>query len=303
MKPIDIVIPYVNPWDPEWLKSTTQYGMCIPYNRVRDLGTLRYFFRGVDKNMPWIHTVHLVLQSESQIPPWLNVNHPKLKIVYHKDYIPKKYLPTFNSSVIELFFHKIKGLTKNFLIANDDMVAIRPLVPEDFFRNSKIVVGPVERTEYWSYNGNNIFLKSVERCSELAGLYTRKHNRPFYLSYHLFYPHLKPVIKSCWKRYKREMLKAISNSRIRRSHNVCQTLFYFLYMELGLYECDYNYKSGMCSVTDTDTPENLLRGLLAGGSKMCCMQDEFKRTDDATARRTVLLPLHYFLPEKSSFEI
>jgi hypothetical protein len=74
-------------------------------------------------------------------------------------------------------------------------------------------------------------------------------------------------------------------------------------MELGLYECDYNYKSGMCSVTDTDTPENLLRGLLDGGSKMCCMQDDFARTDDATARRTVLIPLHYFLPEKSSFEI
>ena len=303
MKPIDIIVPYVNPWDPEWLKTTAKYGISVVYNRVRDLGTLRYFFRGVETNMPWIHNVYLVLQSESQIPSWLNVNHPKLKIVYHRDYIPKKFLPTCNSSVIEMFFYKIKGLTQNFIIANDDMVAIRPLEPTDFFRDGKVVVGPVERTEFWRSDTNGIFMKSIERCSELAGLFTKKHNRPYYRSYHLFYPHIKSMHKACWTRYKRELLKALSHSRVRQKTNVCQTLFYFIYMELGLYECDHNYKSGLIRADDGSNPEKMLEYLCDSQSKMCCMQDEFRLTNDALAQQILQFPLHHFLPDKSLFEI
>jgi hypothetical protein len=303
MKPIDIVVPYVNPWDPEWLKTTAKYGISVAYNRVRDLGTLRYFFRGVEKNMPWIHNVYLVLQSESQIPSWLNVNHPKLKIVYHRDFIPKKFLPTCNSSVIEMFFYKIKGLTKHFIIANDDMAAIRPLEPTDFFRDDKVVVGPVVRQEYWRPDTVGIFAKTLERCSELAGVFTHRHNRPFYRDYHLFYPHLKRIHKTCWARYKRELLKALSHSRVRKATNVCQTLFYFIYMELGLYECDHNYKRGFIRAEDGSNPEKMLEHLCDSQSKMCCMQDEFRLTNDVIAQQIVQAPLHHFLPEKSSFEL
>lgn len=303
MKPIDIIVPYVNPWDPEWLKTTATYGISVAYNRVRDLGTLRYFFRGVETNMPWIHNVYLVLQSESQIPSWLNANHPKLKIVYHRDYIPKKFLPTCNSSVIEMFFYKIKGLTKHFIIANDDMVAIRPLEPTDFFRDGKVVVGPVERTEFWRSDTDGIFMKSIERCSELAGSFTKKHNRPYYRSYHLFYPHIKSMHKACWTRYKRELLKALSHSRVRKKTNVCQTLFYFIYMELGLYECDHNYKSGLIRAEDGSDPEKMLEYLCDSQSKICCMQDEFRLTNDALAQQILQFPLHHFLPDKSLFEI
>lgn len=303
MKPIDIVVPYVNPWDPEWLKTTAKYGISVEYSRVRDLGTLRYFFRGVEKNMPWIHNVYLVLQSESQIPSWLNVNHPKLKIVYHRDYIPKKFLPTCNSSVIEMFFYKIKGLTKHFIIANDDTIAIRPLEPTNFFRDNKVVGGHVERIDFRLAKLNTGFKKMLARCSEIAGMFTKKHNRPLYPSYHLLAPHLKNIHQACWKRYKRELVKALSHSSVRRPTNVCQSLFYFLYLELGLYVVDPNYRKGCIKVDDGSNPEDMLKYLLDEQSNMCCVQDEFRCTNDANACRIVQVPLRHFLPEPSLFEL
>ncbi|WP_407192009.1 hypothetical protein [Citrobacter freundii] len=32
-----------------------------------------------------------------QIPSWIDTKNKKLNIVFHKDFIPEEYLPTFNS--------------------------------------------------------------------------------------------------------------------------------------------------------------------------------------------------------------
>ncbi|MBO7078188.1 MAG: hypothetical protein J6W64_00065 [Bacilli bacterium] len=36
------------------------------------------------------------------MPKWLNRDHPKLRIVYHKDFIPNDLLPMFNGPAIEM---------------------------------------------------------------------------------------------------------------------------------------------------------------------------------------------------------
>ena len=81
---IDIVIPYVDSTDPEW---QTRYCQAAGNNnaqdncRFRNWKNLQYLFRGIEKNMPWIHRVFLVVQSESQVPGWLNRQDDKLQIV------------------------------------------------------------------------------------------------------------------------------------------------------------------------------------------------------------------------------
>ena len=79
---------------------------------------LQYWFRGVGKFAPWVNRIHFI--TYGHLPPWLNVDHPKINIVRHTDYIPKKYLPTFNSHVIELNIHRIEGLANCFVYFNDD---------------------------------------------------------------------------------------------------------------------------------------------------------------------------------------
>src|SRR5699024_7876638 len=57
----------------------------------------------------------------------------KLTIIDHQEIIPKEYLPTFNSQVLELNLHRIPNLSDQFIYFNDDVFLINDTVPEDFF--------------------------------------------------------------------------------------------------------------------------------------------------------------------------
>ncbi|MCR4677553.1 MAG: Stealth CR1 domain-containing protein [Lachnospiraceae bacterium] len=135
---IDIVVPWVNGADPMWLSEKRKYdGSTEDFDtsdsRYRDWNLLPFFFRGIEKNMPWVNKVFFV--TWGHVPEWLNTEAEKLVIVNHKDYIPAEYLPTFNSNTIELNIHRIKGLSDHFIYFNDDMFPIDTLKPEWFFKD------------------------------------------------------------------------------------------------------------------------------------------------------------------------
>ena len=69
-----------------------------------------------------VRRIHFV--TWGHLPSWLNKEHPKLNIVNHKDFIPEKYLPTFNSHAL-WNMHRIPGLAENFVYFNDDMFLIK----------------------------------------------------------------------------------------------------------------------------------------------------------------------------------
>lgn len=104
MEKIDFVIIWVDDRDPEWQKSYEEYSRKefgdVRSIRFRDWGTLKYWFRGVEQFAPWVNKVFFI--TCGHYPKWLNLDHPKLKFVKHSDYIPQKYLPTFNANTIEV---------------------------------------------------------------------------------------------------------------------------------------------------------------------------------------------------------
>ena len=139
---IDFVIAWVDGSDPNWQKEKQKHLAEFLKDesvvdqgdyRYRDWDLLQYWFRSVEKYAPWVRKVHFV--TCGQIPIWLNVNHPKLHIVNHEDYIPQEYLPTFNSHTIELNMHRIDGLSEQFVYFNDDMYITQRVAPTDFFMN------------------------------------------------------------------------------------------------------------------------------------------------------------------------
>lgn len=71
------------------------------------------------------------------MPEWLDTYSSKVKIIDHREIIDDKYLPVFNSSVIEMNIDKIPGLSEKFVYFNDDMLLNRPLSPEDFFQGDQ----------------------------------------------------------------------------------------------------------------------------------------------------------------------
>lgn len=164
---IDIVLTWVDGNDKKWISQRNQYlvkeGQKINNSldvRYRDWDNLQYIFRGIEKYMPWAHKVHFV--TWGHLPKWLNVNHPKLHIVKHEDFIPKQYLPTFNSSVIELNVFRIPGLSEHFINFNDDMFVINKTKNTDFFQKGLpcdmacISPQPVGRSEIYNTEFNNL---------------------------------------------------------------------------------------------------------------------------------------------------
>lgn len=134
---IDFVLMWVDPSDPKWLSEKNKYtpndGADASDKRYRDWDNLRYWFRGVEKYAPWVNNIYFI--TYGHLPKWLNTKHPKLKIVKHSDFIPEEYLPTFSANPIEMNVHRIKGLSDNFVLFNDDIFLINPTKPKDFFKN------------------------------------------------------------------------------------------------------------------------------------------------------------------------
>jgi len=132
---VDIVIAWVDGNDPAWLAERRKHDDTVGDSsdvRFRDWGLLRYFFRSVENFAPWVRKIHFV--TWGHVPEWLDLHNPKLHIVRHEDFIPKQYLPTFNSHTIELNFHRIEGLADRFIYFNDDILFTKPTPKSYFFR-------------------------------------------------------------------------------------------------------------------------------------------------------------------------
>ena len=134
---IDFVVSWVDGSDPAWLAERNRWAAefgeaAINEARYRDWDLLRYWFRGVERCAPWVDNIYFV--TWGHVPAWLDTSNPKLKIVKHEDYMPAEYLPTFNSSAIELNLHRIKGISETFVYFNDDVFVLRPVKPSYFFR-------------------------------------------------------------------------------------------------------------------------------------------------------------------------
>lgn len=135
---MDFIIPWVDGRDPEWRHVFAMHRRVLPGDandaRFRDWDTLRYWFRGVERFAPWVNQIHFV--TWGHLPRWLNTSHPKLNIIRHEEYIPARYLPTFNANTIELNFHRIKSLSNDYVYFNDDTFLLRPITQQFFFRGN-----------------------------------------------------------------------------------------------------------------------------------------------------------------------
>lgn len=133
--PIDFIISWVDQDDPHWKKKYNKYALKSKDEhsdvRYRDYGTLIYVFRSIEKYAPWVRKIFLV--TDQQVPEWLNLNNDKINLIDHTDYIDQKFLPTFNSNVIELNYYNIPELSEHFVCFNDDTLLNKPVNPIDFF--------------------------------------------------------------------------------------------------------------------------------------------------------------------------
>ncbi len=140
-EPVDIVYMWVDGSDPKWLAKQRRVvesltGVVLPDStdsaRFRDNGELKYSMRSVFAYCPWVRNVILV--TDAQIPDWLDVSHPRVRVVDHTELFGAEgQLPTFNSHAIGSRIHRISGLSERYLIVNDDVFFGKELEAEAFF--------------------------------------------------------------------------------------------------------------------------------------------------------------------------
>ena len=161
---MDYVLPFVDSNDPVWRAQYRLINISDPKDdsRFRPFDTLKYAFRSVAKNMPFIDRIVLIVSTESQVPSW--VNRDKVKVITHDRFMPKDHLPTFSSSAIESDMWRIDGLSERFVYGNDDFFALRPMKETDFFDGNL----PRLNFEASDYHVVNVFRISCRNGMDMA---------------------------------------------------------------------------------------------------------------------------------------
>jgi hypothetical protein len=128
---IDIVYLWVNGNDPVWQGkralaakklevrgATTLAKFGNVEGRFRDNDELRYSLRALELYFP-AHG-HVFIVTDGQRPDWLS-DHAGVTLIDHHSLIPESNLPTFDSSNIESYIHRIPRLSERYFYLNDDV--------------------------------------------------------------------------------------------------------------------------------------------------------------------------------------
>ena len=328
---IDFVVTWVDMNDSNWQTTFAKYSGKIDNTkngiseaRFRDHGFLKYWFRGVEKYAPWVRKIHFV--TCGQKPDWIDENNPKFHLVHHEDFIPKQFLPCFNSASIEMHIHKIPNLSEHFVYFNDDFFIINHVEQERFFKNGL----PCDIAAFRTNLGLSQWAKRIKNNVRLINQHFDKkqvmrqfHDKWFDKSYwfkarwnyilqpyktfftirtpHNAQPYLRSTFDAVWAACEKELLRSASH-RFRSTADYTPELFRTWQICMGNFEPYNTYK-------DTKMFPLVIRSKQAieavrnQSYKLVCLNDNIHIRNYAETMRKIQNAFQGILPEKSSFEI
>ncbi len=327
MNNIDFVILWVDGSDPAWLREfaaarhlTEEDARAIRY---RDTGTLRYWFRSVERFAPWVRRIHFV--TWGHLPAWLDTSNPKLNIVRHEDFIPAEYRPTFNSNTIELNINRIEGLAERFVLFNDDTFLCRQAREEDFFRHglpcdmARLAVvqpSPVAHTIYNNltlinalHNQRTVlhshFGKWFSMKYGLSNLLKSLTLAPWSFFTGIFDTHqpqayLKSQFDRAWELWPGEL-----DASCRNTFRTTSDLSHWLVRYDRLCRGEFAPRNfGDCRLADLNdtTLESICNTIRHGTARMLCINDSEQIADFEALTARLQAAFEELLPEKSSYE-
>ena len=327
--PIDIILPWVDGNDPAWNEERKKYDTNHIHSNVRyqSWDNLQYVFRGIEKNMPWVHKVFFV--TWGHLPKWLNTFHEKLRIIKHSDYIPEKYLPTFNSNVIEMNYFRIPDLSENYILFNDDLFPVQPIPKEYYFRDNMPCEEAVEthfilkadkgmdlQMNYACVNNMVLLNRNFDKQEVVKKNYEKwfdpvygnrleqNKNLQFWHNFESFvYPHeampmKKSVLKEIWEK-EAEFLDQASQNRFRAYSDVTQRLVTMWQICSGNF-IPHKYKGKMFLV-DKESVKDAAKAIRSQAYPIISLNEVSSRGFDEI-KRIIAEALESILPEKSGFE-
>lgn len=325
--PIDIVYTYVNGSDPKWIQSFDlaydkyNISMKIDTFKIRYIENdeLRFSLRSIEKYaLHFIRYIFIVVaNNDSQIPFWLDVSNPRIKIVTHdmifKDVLKKEKnsIFSFNSNSIENCLSNIQGLSEKFIYFNDDIFLGQKVEKNDFFENCskpKIIV----RHEYFSNveqsyysmqdNAKNDFAGQMYYSSHYYTLFQfqKKFNKISNVNLlHVAYPTTKKIQNGYKKEFQEQVLKTIE-SPFRQANDIIMSQ---IALQYGLYTNDiiplyYGNSNSIFVYDDFFSNKNKLFNIYRNRAKFFCIN-----IDVASQASLIKSFLYIIFPNKSSFEL
>lgn len=150
---IDALIPWVDSSDPGWHKRYVHYKAAengrgyfknaTTATRFKDSGELNRCLRSIAKNAPWFRQIFILADDQTpylgDIPDDIR---SKIKIVSHETIFRDHthVLPTFNSIAFDCLVWNIDEMAERFVYFNDDHFITRPVAPNDFYDDERIIV-------------------------------------------------------------------------------------------------------------------------------------------------------------------
>lgn len=291
---MDAVIAYVDGADPLWqqeyLATVRQPALT---KRYRDWGTLPFLLRGIERHLPFVDRVFLVVSRESQVPEW--ADRSRLQVVLHTDIIPAAYLPTFTSTTIELFLHKIPGLSERFLYFNDDMFPVRDAVEADFFPEGRPAMG--FSRHLWA---GNLYKRQTRNADRMARAALGLRPGLFFLRpQHTCSPMLRSVSEEAFRCLEPQLLATLTPLRDARNVNQYLYLDYTLLSGRGLARRISNRHVSLAATT----PEKLAKAIVSPVRTMVCINDvEMPSQRCQALREAMVTAFSKHFPSKSVYE-
>lgn len=330
---IDFILTYLDGNDVEWQKERNKYTpgkqADVNPNRYRNWDNLQYFFRGVEKFAPWVRKVHLV--TCGHVPAWLNLEHPKLNIVKHSDYIPAEWLPTFSSRCIDMNFQRIPELAEHFVYFNDDMFITRPVSPEDFFRDGKPVEAAVLTPQAWGASDTvALHIAPIVNTAVINRHFKKKNvirQHPFnwlnfrygkdllrslnmmpyphfvgFMNYHLPYPYLKSTYEKVWAEEEARLTETVSH-RFREITDMNHWIFNYWQFATNSFAPRSVRDGQLFQLHKMETARRAEKAVRGQKYKMVCLNDALNDNGDFPEMKRMLNgALDSILPERSGFE-
>lgn len=302
-KEIDLVYCWVDDKDFEWQKKKALYSRSIDkqINNCRYVNNeeLKYSLRSIAKYVNWINKIYIV--TDNQIPNFIDINHPKIKIINHTDIIPIKYLPTFNSEVIESYIDNIPELSEYFLYANDDMF-VGCSIEKSYFFTKEGKTKAFLKPQKWK-NLDNDYFKNIIASSKLIKLSYNKDYTNFE-PHHNIDAYRKSYIKACKEKFSKEF-ELLSYNKFRKSGFLQRHIFTLFMLANNLCKKQILKRKLLQKqsllISTSKTIEEIDKILNKYKPYLFCINDVENGQDDT--RKNLKVLLNKMFPQKAEWEI
>jgi len=310
--PVDIVYTWVDDRDAEWRDLKARHlgaiaksgGRSGDSERFRNREELRYSLRSVELFAPFVRTIHIV--TSGQIPAWLDLDHPKIRIVPHSEiYRSPDMLPTFNSSGIETQLHHIDGLAEHFLYFNDDFFLGKVCSAEDFFFSNgmlKYFPGRKRVFEADIDESSEEYIAADANAIGLIGGAYGSCNRE--IMQHAPYPSSRSLLSKMEDMFRTEFDKCAA-SKFRSADDLRPIAF--MQYHMGFHErmaVPSRISHRYLTLSAPSIAAQLEEILLSRKYRTFCINDGWVAPEKAQATDTLVRDfLEHYFPLKSTFEI